>query len=600
MHRNNKLAATILFTMLLCLTLLGCRQAPPSTAVPVSQTAVTQTAVPPTPSRTSPPPATPTQPEATAVPTATATATPYTPPEHRIAIRQQAGTAQFFVKQAGEPFVPRGVNYVYVPHNGTMSNLPLKVGLYNPIRTREDFQALANLGYNTVRLFLDACNAGPGCIGDSDNEGLNPAYLDNITDMLNAAQEAGIYILFTSNDLPDQGGYAEQANAQSGETFAGYRNSYYLTPGAVEATKRYWRDLLTGLNERGAAIDWVLGWQLLNEQWMFLDQPPLSLTSGIVETTTGSYDMSNPEEKEAMVSDGLIYYIAAIKAEILQHDPTALVTMGFFAPEIAAPGWYVDTAPLLAGSDLDFFDFHAYPGDLPLADYVAAFGMAGYEAKPILLGEYGAFRHIYSELTPAARAITNWQAESCAYGFDGWLYWTYYPAASNVGDRTWGFVDEDQFIMELLAPANQPDPCTAVSLPSANLAYQKPVTASAALPAEPVSNAVDENEASQWGSGHDAPQWIEVDLGEATTITEMRLLVAQWPAGETIHRILGGGASGNLVELHRFQQVTEQGDWLIFIPDSPIENIQYLRIETILSPSWVSWGEVQVLGKPTP
>ncbi len=552
------------------------------------------------------PTGTPATPPATETAVAVATsapkpsATPYQPPQHRLSIRQTEGKAEFFDRQTGEAFIPRGANYVYVPHNGTMSNLPLKVGLYDPVRTRRDFQALAALDYNTVRVFLDACNAGPGCIGDSDNVGLNPDYLDNIADMLDAAREANIFILFTSNDLPDQGGYAEQANSQSGDTFAGYRNSYYLTPDAVTATKRYWRDLLTGLNERGAAFDNVLGWQLLNEQWMFLDQPPLSLTSGLVETTTGVYDMSDPEQKRAMVSEGLIYYIAQIKAEILLHDPTALVTMGFFAPEIAVPGWYVDTAPLLTDSNLDFFDFHAYPGDLPLADYVAAFGMSDYEAKPILLGEYGAFRHIYSELMPAAQAIINWQVESCTYGFDGWLYWTYYPAAASVNDRTWGFVDEDQFIMDLLAPANHPDPCTAVSLPNANLAYQQPVTASAALPEEPVTYAVDENDATQWGSGSDAPQWLEIDLGQAQAITEVRLLVAQWPAGETTHRLLGGSAPGNLIELHRFQQVTEQGDWLVFIPESPIEDIQFIRIETIQSPSWVSWGEIQVFGKPTP
>ncbi len=360
-------------------------------------------------------------------------------------MRQVNGTAEFYFRLSGEQFVPRGVNYVYIPHGGVISNLTLKVGVYNPVRTRQDFGDLAARGYNTVRVFLDHCAAGPGCIGDMDNEGLNPSYLDNITDMLAAARETGIFILFTSNDLPDQGGYAEQANAQEGSIFAGYRNSYYLTPGAVKATRRYWQDLLSGLNARQAATDMVLGWQLLNEQWMFFDQPPLSLNSGRVTTTTGAYDMADPEQKSLMVSDGLIHYIAEMKAEILSHDPTALVTMGFFAPGIA-PGWYVETASLLKGADLDFFDFHAYPGGEKLIDLANAFGMTEYQAKPILLGEYGAFRHIYSSIKPAARAITTWQAESCEFGFDGWLYWTYYPADPTISDRTWGLVDEFWFL----------------------------------------------------------------------------------------------------------------------------------------------------------
>ncbi|MDX1378724.1 MAG: hypothetical protein R3307_07740, partial [Anaerolineales bacterium] len=196
--------------------------------------------------------------------------------EHVIGIHLVNGVGEFYNKKTGEKFIPRGVNYVFVPAGNGYSNLTLRVGIYNPQRTRDDFAKLAGLGYNTVRVFLDQCSAGPGCIGDDDNDGLNPEYLDNIADMMSVARETGIYIQFTSNDLPDQGGYSEEANSASGETFAGYRNSYYLTPQAISATRRYWRDLLTALIERNAAFDAVLSWQLLNEQWMFEDQPPLS------------------------------------------------------------------------------------------------------------------------------------------------------------------------------------------------------------------------------------------------------------------------------------------------------------------------------------
>jgi hypothetical protein len=490
------------------------------------------------------------------------------------------------------------VNYVFVPHGGAYTNLLLKVGVYDPDRTREDFHTLVSYGYNTVRVFLDQCSQGEGCIGADDNSGLNPAYLDNITDLLAAAQEVGIFVLFTSNDLPDQGGYAEQANEMSGSSFAGYRNSYYLTPGALEATRRYWRDLLVGLTARYAATDMVLGWQLLNEQWMFSDQPPLSLTSGEVSTMTGVYDMSDPDQKREMVSDGLIHYISEVRSEILKHDPSALVTMGFFAPGIATWGWYVETASLLAGADLDFFDFHAYPGSQPLAELVAAFGMETFDAKPIIMGEYGAFTHQFPSIEPAARAILNWQKESCGHGFDGWLYWTYYPANPDVGDRTWGFSDETFYLMELLAPIYLPDICEVVEIPTVNLAFQKSVVASASLPGEPPANAVDEDPTTQWGAGAGPVQWIEVDLGQVYRVTEVRLLVAQWPEGETEHRIRARSPEGGLMELHTFLGTTAGGDWLIYMPDEPTENLQFIRIETIHSPSWVAWGEIQVFGDP--
>lgn len=518
--------------------------------------------------------------------------------EHHIGVRQVNGVGEFYDMLTGEIFVPRGVNYGFVPFGSGFTNLVLKVGMYDPQRTREDFAKLASRGYNTVRVFLDHCNRGEGCIGDSDNVGLNPEYLDNITDMMQAGRETGIFILFTSNDLPDQGGYSEEANIGSGSTFAGYRNSYYLRPRAIAATRRYWRDLLTGLVERNAAFDAVLGWQLLNEQWMFRHQPPLSLTEGLVETTTGTYHMGDPDQKTQMVSDGIVYYIAQMKEEILLHDPTALVTMGFFVPEIAAPDWYVETTSLLERSDLDFFDFHAYPGGPSLREHVEHFGMFGYVTKPILLGEYGAFRHIYPEIDSAARVITNWVAESCEYGFDGWLYWTYYPSDASAGDRTWGLVDEDDFLLNLFAPVNQPDPCAAVELPNDNIAYGKPVTTSLRLPGEPPQNAVDDNAGTQWGAGAGPVQWIQVDLLGSYRVAEIRLLVAQYPAGVTVHRVQVRASSGDFYQtIHEFSVNTSDNDWLIFEPESPLENVNQIRIQTVASPSWVAWKEVQVYGE---
>jgi hypothetical protein len=520
--------------------------------------------------------------------------------EHRIGTRQLDGVGEFYDKQTDEPFIPRGANYVFVPADN-QTNLLLRVGVYDPQRTRDDFEKLAELGYNTVRVFLDQCNAGPGCIGDDDNVGLNPAYLDNIADMMSAGKETGIYILFTSNDLPDQGGYAEEANSASGATFEGYRNSYYLTPQAISATRRYWRDLLTGLIERNAAFDSVLGWQLLNEQWMFIDQPPLSLTEGLVKTTTGSYDMSDPDQKTQMVSDGIVYYIAQMKEEILIHDPTALVTMGFFVPEIAAPDWYVETASLLERSDLDFFDFHGYPGGPSLQEHVEHFGMIGYDTKPIIMGEYGAFRHIYAEIDSAARVLTQWAAESCQYGFDGWLYWTYYPANSNVNDRTWGLVDEDNYLLDLFAPVNQPEICVPVEVPNNNLAYGKPVTASRSLPEEPPENAVDDNASTQWGAGDGPVQWVQVDLQGSYRISEIRLLVAQYPEGNTVHLVQVRSSSSDAFQtVFEFNGSTNDGDWLVFTPGASLENVAQIRFQTVASPSWVAWKELQVYGEAMP
>ncbi|MBM3138427.1 MAG: hypothetical protein FJZ98_09600, partial [Chloroflexi bacterium] len=65
--------------------------------------------------------------ESTASPTVSASVTDQAPeiPEHRIGIRQVNGEAEFFEKETGEIFIPRGANYVYVPVGNRFSNLTL-------------------------------------------------------------------------------------------------------------------------------------------------------------------------------------------------------------------------------------------------------------------------------------------------------------------------------------------------------------------------------------------------------------------------------------------------------------------------------------------
>lgn len=270
-------------------------------------------------------------------------------------------------------------------------------------------------------------------------------------------------------------------------------------------------------------------------------------------------------------------------------------------PELVAPDWYVETRSLIEKSDLDFFDFHAYPGSLSLKTHAEAFGMLNYSAKPIILGEYGPFRHIFPDLENAACVTINWVAESCQYGFDGWLYWTYYPANASAGDRTWGLIDEDAYLLNLLSPNNQPDPCVAVEIPRGNIAYGKPVQASQNLADEQPEYAVDDDPTTQWGSGSGAPQWITVDLENNYHVSEIRLLVAQWPEGNTLHRLLiRQSETGDYTPVHAFSGITRDNDWLVFKPNPPLENVRQIRIQTDSSPSWVSWKEIVIKGEIMP
>jgi hypothetical protein len=86
------------------------------------------------------------------------------------------------------------------------------------------------------------------------------------------------------------------------------------------------------------------------------------------------------------------------------------VTVGFFVPnrqiQIMDPTdtRLVRTAYFLRNSNADFVDLHHYSGNgVDDADIWENFGIDGVEDKPIVLGEYGAYRHWWSARPPLPR-----------------------------------------------------------------------------------------------------------------------------------------------------------------------------------------------------
>lgn len=115
--------------------------------------------------------------------------------------------------------------------------------------------------------------------------------------------------------------------------------------------------------------------------------------------------------------------------------------------------------------------------------------------------------------------------------------------------------------------------------------------------------AIDGNAGTAWNAGDHSsvsPQWLQVDLGAATTMMEIRLRVSQSPAGATIHEIWGGptGDETSMVKLDTLSQVSTDGQVLISTGGqlSSRSDIRFLRIKTVNSPSWVSWWELDFAG----
>ena len=526
----------------------------------------------------------------------------------RIKVRQADGVAEFYRTDTGDPFVPRGVNYIdFVrDENGSYRDAVFATATFDPARVQEAFSNLADHGYNTVRIFFDTCGVGRYCIGMPGGRGLQPAYLDNMTEVMHIAAETGIYLLLTANSIPDDGGYWEYFDGLFGEDHPGFtrrENADWLHTAGVETKALFWDDLLSGLAARDAPFETVLGWQLTNEQWLFREHPPLALDSGFAQTANGErYDLSRPGQQRRMVADGLVYFIDRLREVISEHDPEGLVTMGWFAPYFGSE-WYVDTKPMLERADLDFFDFHAY-GDTGLSprDQARSFGMIGYDSKPIIMGELGVGTAVVPTAASAIANVQRWIADSCKVGFDGWLNWGYYSWPEDLGGAAWTFLDDDAQMLEALAPVNQPDPCVIDVVAGADVARTASVTATRSAPGQPPRNAIDGGSRS-WVAGDYPPQTFRLKLERPASVGQLGLAVDQWPAGAAHHRVwatLRDGRKVLMADIERYLHATSTLDYVFA---TPVPGVKQLHIETVELPSWVGWREISVVaakpaGKP--
>lgn len=524
---------------------------------------------------------------------------------HRIDVRVADGVGEFYDTVTGETFVPRGVNLLNVVSTpeGYRDHV-FATDVYDPEKMRAAFRDLHGAGYNTVRIFFDHCHTGPHCITRPTTPGVNPDYIANMADLMRIAGEEGVYLLLTSNDIPDGGGYGFTANQESSAQIAGYRNAHYLTTSGTEAAAAYWRDILTELTALDAPTEALLGWQLLNEQWFFGDQPPFSLTGGVVQTSTGMYDLGEPDAKRQMAVDGILHYIDATTTVIRELDPGTLVTMGFFAPQYPndtgiGGTWYVETAPLIERAPLDFFDFHAYTDwDLGVVDIAENFGMPISQEKPVIMGEVSGGKHITLSAASQLAVETQWFADSCEAGFDGWLHWLYYENPQALGGDAWALLDDDGVLFEGLAPVNQPDPCNPIPPPVTNVAYGAEVRVSNQLPNEPGTLAVDGSD-RHFCSGADAPQWIDVLFDTPQTITSAGGSILQYPSGDSRQQALALLADGTQIVLGEWEGYTIDGTVVQFELPAPLADVVGVRFLTLASAGWPCWHELEVIADST-
>ena len=379
-------------------------------------------------------------------------------PSHRLGVRVVDGVGEFHDTATGETFVPRGNNYIRLTEqNGGLYHGTFDVGRYDARRTDLALEKMQRDGYNVIRVFINEGQVG------TLSGGLSRPYMANVYDFLLKAKAHGIYTLFALPWLPTAGGY----NPDHPPDWFGF-NIIYLTSGGISAKQRYLRDFIEALQALNAPLDAVFAYSLDNEAFFDSNLPPLSYGSGQVTTGNGrTYDMAAPEDKQRMMDENLVYWINSLREAVLRVDPAALVTIGFFQPQQPNPTrigdprlirtYYAIADPKVGGSSADFIDLHAYPGfELTLPQYVENFEIGSFTRKPIIMGEFGAFTSIYPSASAAALALEKWQVESCKYGYDGWLPWTW---DTDEQPEIWNALSDGEAINRQLSPKNRPNPC---------------------------------------------------------------------------------------------------------------------------------------------
>jgi hypothetical protein len=524
-------------------------------------------------------------------------------------VRTTEGSGEFYDTQTGVAFVPRGSVFVRRRLNETptgqfvFSSSTFAVGAYSSSAAETALTAMSAESYDVVRIFLDVtCRSG--CLSDTaSGDNLSRAYLANVADFMRRAKAHGVYVLLATEALPYGSLYEAEANAGRGPNFAA-ENALYLTTAGADAYRHFWTVLIQDLNFLGAPLDDVWGYEIAAEQFFRSDAAPLNHGSGLVTTGNGTtYDLSVAGQKQVMMDENLAWWAGRVRSAILSVDSTALVSIGFLWPQSPNPARGGDTRvvrarPTIDSSSLDFFDVHLDPGvELTFQQYMENYELLAPAVKPVVIGEFGAFKYAYPTPQDAERILRSVESDSCAYGIDGWLHWSWDTTEFGLGEQPfWEGTAAGGLIDQALSPQLRPDPCAAV--PGAgNLAFGKPVTASAEDPATPATHAVDGLMANWWSSGAYPEQWIDIDLGAPVEVGRVRLFISQYPDGSTTHKILTRATTGDPWDLqYTFTGNTVDNQVLEHSPSSAWTNVRYVRVDTTASVSWVAWKEIEVYG----
>jgi hypothetical protein len=428
-------------------------------------------------------------------------------PLSRVTVDRRAGQRFGQLRDTGDgrAFVPRGVNYVRLAQvpGGSTYHSTFEPGLYDAARAEGALTALQRDGYNTVRVFIDMGSIPDAQLGRPHGVGRGVSdfgtvygpYMDNVADFIRRADAHCIRVIPIVNAFPANSHYYTRVADRGPSPDIDGPNLWVLDSMHVQAREAYVRDFARALRDRlgPERLSAVLAYAIDNEAYVYGNLKPFAAGGPrYVRMANGrTYDMRSGGvggDRQRAVDDAFTHVANRLTAAIRSVDPGALVTMGAFthaavgkqgpdglARNCVGSGcpavdyrYPVRPALLARDSALSFLDVHLYPMNQPgvNAPYTVSRDLATSEwsairGKPVVLGEYGAFKPFWNnDPIAAAFGMRNLQVETCRLGMGGWLYWTM-DTLEPLGSQELFFmaVERQGAINGQLAPIARPDPC---------------------------------------------------------------------------------------------------------------------------------------------
>ncbi len=371
----------------------------------------------------------------------------------RIAVDRSRDRAEFRRGTSGDRFVVRGVNYIrlrYGDHATFEAAGSAGPAHYDPLDSESMFRYLRRSGFNAVRVFIiGRSRRNPGIAGDDETtRGLFGPYMDNVIDFLRRARFHGVYVLptFGDGELPN--------NAWYRAAFTGGVNRMILTREGIEAKKRYVGDFLRAIQAKAPELmDVLLGVQFQNELSLDGKAWPFDQTAGTATGANGkTYDMADPAQRQAMMDEGIVFYHNELVDAIRRIDPAVLASEGSFTlravgkdpqkdfgidPAFRGDRRFPPTLNILARSKVDFLDVHfyrtrsaetvedAFAKDMESIGFTGESAQAILRDKPVILGEFGAFRFADATFAAACENLLAIRDRAIEHGCSGAMLWTF-------------------------------------------------------------------------------------------------------------------------------------------------------------------------------